>query len=332
MNRRMAWVLVFAAVILLGTGSEASAQQVNAAQIAGGRGGSSFADSLPAQGARIAEVRVRAGDTVDSVQVIYVLPDGRLTEGARHGGRGGRENIFRIDSDEYITGISGRYGDTVDSMRIHTNKRTSSTFGGHGGDNDFHIDVPSGSQAVGFVGRSGDTVDAIGLSSAPLPRSTMRGSGTALAGGRGGSPFEDSLPAQGARIAEVRVRAGDTVDSVQVIYTLPNGRLSEGPRHGGRGGHENVIRLDTDEYIIGISGRYGDTIDSMCIHTNKRTSPLYGGRGGDRDFRVDVPSGNQATGFSGRAGDTLDAVGLVYGRATGRNPRDRFRPSPGTRD
>jgi hypothetical protein len=156
---------------------------------------------------------------------------------------------------------------------------------------------------------------------------------TQVAGGRGGSPFADSLPAQGARIAEVRVRAGDTADAVQVIYTLLDGRISEGARHGGRGGRENVFHLDNDEYITGISGRYGDAIDSLRIHTNKRTSPLYGGGGGNQDFQVEVPLGNQAMGFAGRAGDTLDSVGLIYVTAQRRNTRwDRFRPSPRNRN
>ena len=120
-------------------------------------------------------MRVRAGDRVDAVQVIYALSDGRTSAGPRHGGGGGRENTFTLDSDEYIIGISGRYGDVLDSLRIHTNKRTSPTFGGAGGSNDFRIDVPSGSQAIGFVGRSGNTVDAIGLSSAPYQSLGRRG-------------------------------------------------------------------------------------------------------------------------------------------------------------
>ena len=319
MNQRVRCLWILAAAMFSTAAWEGSAQQANTTQIAGGRGGSPFADAEPAQGARIAEVRIRAGDTVDAVQVFYSLADGRTSAGPRHGGGGGREYTFTLDSDEYITGISGRYGDTVDSLRIHTNKRTSATFGGRGGDNDFRIDVPSGSQAIGFAGRSGDTVDAIGLAyavrySRRYPSATgvqTQSSATTMAGGRGGSPFADAEPAQGTRIAEVRVRAGDTVDAVQVIYALADGRTSAGPRHGGGGGREYIFTLDSDEYITGISGRYGDTVDSLRIHTNKRTSPTFGGSGGARDFRIDVPTDTQAIGFAGRSGDTVDAVGLV---------------------
>jgi hypothetical protein len=120
-------------------------------------------------------VRIRAGDLVDAVQVMYALPDGRTSAGPRHGGRGGREYTFSLDGDEYITGISGRYGDLIDSIRIHTNKRTSPVFGGTGGSSDFRIDVPQGGQAIGFVGRSGARVDAIGLSYSLQQPSNRRG-------------------------------------------------------------------------------------------------------------------------------------------------------------
>ena len=322
MKQWMQCFLIFITALFSSLGSAAFAQQANASQIAGGRGGNPFADPELAQGARIAEVRVRAGDTIDAVQMIYAFADGRVSPGVRHGGGGGREYTFTLDSGEYITGISGRYGNTVDSMRIHTNQRTSPTFGGGGGDNDFRIDVASGSQATGFVGRSGVTVDAIGLSFAPRYRdadfSRRRGgvqgqtSATTIAGGPGGDPFTDPELPQGARIAEVRVRAGDAVDAVQMVYASADGRVNPGVRHGGRGGRESIFTLDSGEYITGISGRYGNTVDSIRIHTNKRTSPTYGGRGGSSDFRIDVPSGSQATGFVGRSGVTVDAIGLSF--------------------
>jgi hypothetical protein len=318
MNYKMLCSLIFSAALLSAPGSEAYVGQAGATQIAGGSGGSPFADTLPAGATRIAEVRVRAGDQIDAVQVIYALSDGRLSEGVQHGGRGGRQYSFTLESDEYITGISGRYGNTIDSLRIHTNKRTSPTFGGTGGNNDFRIDVPSNSQATGLVGRSGNTVDAIGLSSAQRVRQDYlsrrrrpsQDSSTTIAGGSSGSSFADTQPANGARIAEVRVRAGNQIDAVQIVYALSDGRLTEAPRHGGSGGHQYVFTLESDEYITGISGRYGNTIDSLRIHTNKRTSPTFGGTGGSNDFRIDVPSDSQATGLVGRSENTVNALGL----------------------
>src|SRR5262245_47412669 len=111
---------------------------------------------------------------------------------------------------------------------------------------------------------------------------------TQLAGGGGGRTFVDGLPRSGSRVVEVRIMAGDQIDSVQVEYEDPDGRTSSGPRHGGSGGRLSTFRLDRDEYITGISGRCGDAVDSIQIHTNRRSSPLIGGGGGSRDYRFDV--------------------------------------------
>jgi hypothetical protein len=320
--RRIPGVGVFAAAILLFGGMSGFPQQYSTTDIAGGRGGNAYSDYPPATGTRVAEVRIRAGDTIDAVQMVYSLTNGSTVVASQHGGMGGRPAVFSLDADEYIIGLAGRYGDTVDSLRIVTNKRTSQTFGGRGGDRDFRFDIPAGSQAIGFIGRAGDTVDAIGLAYAPLPRQrsvyaadeTTSGlnNQTQLAGGRGGTPYADQQIASGARIAEVIVRAGNTITGIQAIYVLPDGSYVDGTQHGSSGGRSYRFRLDADEYITGLAGRYGDTVDSLRIVTNKRTSQTFGGGGGGRDFRLDVPSGNQATGFVGRAGDTVDAIGLMH--------------------
>jgi hypothetical protein len=274
--------------------------------------------------------------------MFYAGTDGRTFTGARHGGSGGRDNVFRLDEDEYIIGLSGRYGDAIDSIRIHTNRRVSQLFGGRGGDSDYRIEVPSGYQAVGFSGRSGDVLDAIGLT---YVRSTRRGfpgnppppqpsrppfgggsggadsgsggsqrqiSQTSIAGGGGGSAFSDRDIPPGARITEIRVFSSKRIEGIQAVYHLPNGRTADGPLRGGSGGRRSIVRLDPDEYIIRISGRCGDIIDSLVIQTNRRTSQQFGGRGGNQDYNIEVPARHEAVGFAGRAGQYLDAIGLAY--------------------
>jgi hypothetical protein len=271
-------------------------------------------------------VRIYAGNFIDGVQLVYGLSDGRTATSALHGGAGGNVNTFRLDSNEYIVGISGRYGNYIDALQIHTNRRTSPIYGGTGGREDFLIDVPSGNQEVGFIGRSGRYVDALGLAYAPT---YLRVAGqTNIAGGSGGNGFLDSEIPVGARITEIRLHTGKFIDGIQAVFLLPDGSIIEGPFHGGSGGNSNTFRLETDEYITGISGRYGEYIDSLRIHTNKRTSPLLGGSGGPQDFRIDVPSGNQAIGFTGRSGQYLDAIGLSYA-STSRPERDFFKRRSG---
>lgn len=296
------------------------AQELTQSGMAGGTGGASFADTRIPDGARVAEVRISSGNVVDSVQMVYELPNGRIVAGPRHGGPGGRLNSFRLDSDEYITAVSGRSGEYIDSIRIHTNKRSSQLFGGPGGSQEYRVSVDRGHQAIAFYGRAGEFVDAIGLIQTPI--TSGRAGQTTVAGGRGGSPFEDDVPA-GARISEVRIYAGNNIDGIQVVYALRNGRKIEGPVHGGTGGRVNVVRLDSDEHITAISGRHGIYVDSITIHTNKRTSRTFGGRGGSRAYRIEVPARSQAVGFIGRAGNYVDAIGLKYGTLQERRPGRR---------
>jgi hypothetical protein len=309
------------AIVLLGF-----AQDATPTIVAGGSGGNAFSDNEFRSGGRILEIRVFAGQWIDGIQIVYELADGQIVTGSRHGGSGGRQNSFRLDPDEYITGISGRYGERVDSFQIRTNRRTSPMFGGSGGNRDYLIEVPYGEQGVGFTGRSGIYLDAIGLLSMRVNlRQTTE---STIYGGRGGSAFSDKDIPQGARISEIRIQAGNGIDGIQAIYTLRDGRTQEGPYHGGRGGRRNVFRLDSDEYVIALSGRYGINVDSIAIQTNKRTSPVYGGGGGDRDFKIEVPSGFMGTAFCGRSGEMIDAIGLVYERIDS-TWRNQTRRAPG---
>jgi hypothetical protein len=135
---------------------------------------------------------------------------------------------------------------------------------------------------------------------------------TEIAGGNRGSVFSDSNIPMGAKISEIRVRAGKNIDSIQAVYVLQDGRTLEGPLHGGRGGNLNIFKLNPNEYITGISGRFGDYIDSLSIQTNQRSSPVFGGSGGSGNFAITVPSGNMAVSLSGRSGEYLDAIRLNY--------------------
>jgi hypothetical protein len=314
---------IFYVFVVLGIVLTCSGQDLSTTRIVGGNGGTEFSDpDLPA-GARVQEVRVFSGKYVDALQMVYILPDGRTTESVRHGGPGGRRNSFRLDSDEYITGISIRSGNYIDSIQIHTNKRSSQAFGGSGGGGGVRVDVPSGNQGVGFTGRAGDYLDAVGLTCSPL---WLLPSGkTDAYGGRGGSTFADNRIPQDARVSAVYVWSGKYVDRIQLVYTLRDGSVLEGDPHGGSGGSRNVFNLEPGEYITGISGRYGDYIDGLTIRTNKRTSQRFGGSGGGRDFNITVPSGYQAVGLVGRAGGYLDAIGLAYApsRQSSRDNRGR---------
>jgi hypothetical protein len=322
MSNSLMRTVILLTILALASGVSGFGQTISQTPVAGGIGGDAFQDSSIPSNARVVEVRIASGNYIDSVQLVYALPDGRRTTGTLRGGPGGTVNTFRLDNDEYVTGFSGHFGQYIDSLRIQTNRRTSPFYGGSGGREEFRIDVPQGNQAIGLIGRSGRYLDALGLIYTPL---FLRVAGqTRIAGGSGGNGFMDNEIPLGARITEIRVQGGKVIDGIQVVYQLPDGSTFEGPYHGGRGGNSNVFRLEADEFVTGLSGRFGEYLDSLKIQTNLRTSPQYGGPGGRQDYRIDVPAGNQAVALIGRSGRYLDAIGLSYASA-GRSSRGFFK-------
>jgi predicted flap endonuclease-1-like 5' DNA nuclease len=130
------------------------------------------------------------------------------------------------------------------------------------------------------------------------------------AGGNGGKPFENYDIPDDARVTAVHVFAEWVVNAVQFEYVHRDGRAGSRPPVGGLGGEHFVFSLDEDEYLTGISGYYGWYVDSVCFHTNKRVSPLFGGAGGEREFAFEAPAGHEIGGLFGRCDWHIDALGI----------------------
>jgi hypothetical protein len=129
----------------------------------GGHAGTEFADRELPQRARLAEVRVRHGTYVDALQMVYETTGGSLRQFERHGGGGGEAGVLKLDAGEYLTAISGRVGDFVDSIEFETSKRRKAGFGGEGGWASYRYEAPPGTAIVGFWGRSSDVLNAVGV-------------------------------------------------------------------------------------------------------------------------------------------------------------------------
>lgn len=130
-------------------------------------------------------------------------------------------------------------------------------------------------------------------------------------GGIGGEDFEDICPPQGKKISEITVWYEDVVEAIQIAWSGD----SSSDKHGRGDDHPTPITLDEDEYLIGISGRYGVGADSISFVTTKNTYGPYGGDGGDVEYFYNVdPASPQAhiIGFCGRAGDAIDAIGCIF--------------------
>ena len=131
-----------------------------------------------------------------------------------------------------------------------------------------------------------------------------------LLGGTGGREFVAHLHTHGEQITEIHIAAGDLVDALQIVFTNALGQPDSLPIIGGSGGERFIFTLDEDEYLVGISGRYGDYIDQIQFHTNKRNSPTYGGNGG-QVFSLYAADGDEVAGLFGRAGWYVDSVGIA---------------------
>ena len=149
----------------------------------GGPGGSPFDDSdlgnfirspypLPgptlAGSVQIASVTVFSGVYIDSIQVTYAPSEGITGQPEKHGGGGGHPQDLLLQPGEYITEVSGRSGDYVDSLTIRTggSRSQTMTWGGSGGSRSFDYKAPPGTEIVFCWGRSGQYLDAIGVDTA----------------------------------------------------------------------------------------------------------------------------------------------------------------------
>jgi hypothetical protein len=129
----------------------------------GSNTGTEFVDKQLPKGARVIGVKIRSGDWIDAVELLYKTADGKVESLGKHGGDGGEEDTFMLEEGEHLTGITGKSGTYVMSLTIITNKRKSKTYGLGEGDVQYHYEVPDHDEIIGFFGRAGEYVDQIGI-------------------------------------------------------------------------------------------------------------------------------------------------------------------------
>ncbi|GGR14133.1 jacalin-like lectin [Deinococcus ruber] len=203
----------------------------------GGHGGHAFEDALPGDTVALETgetasltgligVRVRHADRIDAVSLVwgYSGPDGQAVPAPTeleepHGGPEGVEELFELHApDEWITVISGRYGQTVDSLRLETNLGRSAEFGGKGGDHAFQYDIPAGLKLAGFFGSAGYLLDALGVILSPAvsaPETVPESSKTPArkTPARKAAASKPAAPSEDAKAAKPRKAAKSTADT-----------------------------------------------------------------------------------------------------------------------
>lgn len=136
-------------------------------------------------------------------------------------------------------------------------------------------------------------------------------------GGVGGVQFSDlqisgGYSSDNRRLTEIRIRSGAFVDGIQTVYENQTGQKFESPWHGGSGGTLSVFKLEPDEFVTRISGKYGWYVDRIEIVTNKGRNKGWGGTGGAKHFIYNAPPASYIHGFGGSSGRFVDSIGVIF--------------------
>ncbi|WP_082752548.1 jacalin-like lectin [Janthinobacterium sp. B9-8] len=125
-------------------------------------------DDKPAANAKLTQLYIRSGKIIDAIQAVY----GTQTM-PQHGGNGGELTTITFTDDEYITEVSGQYGQykfgnvtCITQLKIRTNKRLLPVMGNAefiSNLKPFNFTVPPQNEIIGFFGHSSEYINGLGI-------------------------------------------------------------------------------------------------------------------------------------------------------------------------
>ncbi|MGI0117672.1 jacalin-like lectin [Zooshikella sp. RANM57] len=133
-----------------------------------------------------------------------------------------------------------------------------------------------------------------------------------ISGGGGGQPFFDNVPSDFMALHSITVCSGSVIDSIEVKYADRSGNIHSYGKRGGNGGSCSTLDFTAGEYITSVSGKFGSTVDSMIIRTNRGNVLAKGGSGGYSDYKYTANAQFSIVGFKGKSARLVDAIGVVY--------------------
>lgn len=199
----------------------------------GGNGGKPFDQYDIPDDAHLTAIHLYTDWVINAIQVDFETADGVRTGRPPIGGLGGEHHVFYLDEDEYVTGISGRAGWYVDSIRIHTNRRVSGLYGGSGGDHDFSFEAPPDYEISGFFGRSAWYLDALGVNARKRTEGStedsaaMASEGTEMDGDQDDVESWLELAGEGEPVAATVIVRREVVVSEEDLDALEDAALAE---------------------------------------------------------------------------------------------------------
>jgi alkaline phosphatase D len=131
-------------------------------------------------------------------------------------------------------------------------------------------------------------------------------------GGQGGAYFDDAERLHfKSRLVGLRVRSGDRIDAITAIYE--DGCFLQ---HGGGGGREQTLDLDSGEYVRRLTLGVGKRKNSLSIHYMKLSTSqgriLEAGKRPAATMDFVAGPGRHIIGFRGRAGEEIDKLGPIF--------------------
>ncbi|KAL2944818.1 Mannose/glucose-specific lectin [Bienertia sinuspersici] len=238
------------------------------------------------EGDRITELTIRQGDIVDAIGLTIAKKAGSVVY-QQFGGNGGTPAKVVLSDGEYLTRISGTYGNykhlaneiVVGTITIHTNLKPTG-YGPFGKNKSveniqkFTSPEQSGSLIVGVFGRSNKYLESIGV--------LIRKKQVIEPYGPYGSQFPENYRIQleeGDQITEVTLRHGAILDAIGLTILKKNGNTVN-QQFGGNGGdpskyQENELVVSTITIYTNLKptgyGPFGKNVNVEDVQ--KFTSP-----------------------------------------------------------
>ncbi|GAB9469373.1 Jacalin-like lectin domain-containing protein [Globisporangium polare] len=268
------------------------------------------------------------------------------------------EHVFDLVAGERVLRMETKSGHWVDAIRFVTNLRTSTWFGGVGGNDFIAIDSPPGHQICGFYGTTGDNfVGSIGAffcqkqhapsSSSSSGAAYLEGHQSQGAQGGVGESFSlmqsmppshmgttHPIPPLGILVATqsnqvTSVQSFDSAQRYDEIVTQIYGTSSYG------GMEVTCFPLTPAEQLVQVDVSFYHplpaspvvAVNGVCFHTTTRCSSWIGAFNGDNLRFFIAPSGNSIQHLTGVfTNSTLtDIVGnhgpIVHSRSNGAQPQ-----------
>jgi hypothetical protein len=177
---------------------------------------------------------------------------------------------------------------------------------------------------VGLSGAEADCGPSAGVAIPKVPPAAQRyvAGQQGPSGGAGGEYCDTNDVHPAFRLASINVQSGSTIDSIGMTFDIPLGDVDPRDRGvpaeklcGGTGGSakQPALTLAPKEYIVRVSGHYGNTVDSLYIQTSAPQFRNFGVQNptSPGSFDYIAPEGMVIAALVVKACTFVDAVGVI---------------------